>query len=499
MKLAGNRWMAALVVGGVSALGAQATFAQLLLAPRERAVQKPLAPSQATPSAVQLPSSQPRGFELVPGQQMSFGMPIGQAGPVSAELDVQGESISVWIEKPDGKRVGERPLIGRAMLQAQATEADLKAGPLWKLVLKAPAKAADGLQLAKPVARGNVKLSHPGPDLGRLQTTRMAKGADAGRPQDVLPLVQQEQAAINAREAQVRQSRQQDDLQKALAALRSGAPLQKVEGGPAAPEPAQASGGALLAKQLPPRGPAAGSISPVGATGTAVQGVVATNAPPRLTVNPSRGSPGDVVTIEGSGFGAQPGTVQFTVAPGRTIPAPIVLWSDTGVVVRVPDVDGVVSAYHGPLSVSPTKETARSASFEFVPATEVRLIVPTLEQMRLDGPSSIGSNVCHPSCAWGFNLEYLLFGQRGQDVFFPDTQLRNGWRVEGVGLRHRDPYGHLKVGIQVQGNADAAMLESRVGTDSPFLRVGWWRDAGDSQVNYWPFIQIRGPKGTPHF
>lgn len=91
--------------------------------------------------------------------------------------------------------------------------------------------------------------------------------------------------------------------------------------------------------------------------------------------------------------------MQFGVAPGRTIPAPIVLWSDTGIVVRVPNVDGVASVYHGPLSVSPTNGTARSASFEFVPATEVRLIVPTIDQASVGAPGSIGSNGCQPACA----------------------------------------------------------------------------------------------------
>jgi hypothetical protein len=485
------------LLAGVGALGAVTSSAQLLPAPRERAAPAPLAPAPSLQAATQLPAAQPRSFELVPGQRLSFGMPIGQAGPITAEVDVQGEAVKAWIERPDGGRIGERTVQGRVTLQAQSTAAEIATGPLWRLVLAAPSKAVDGALRAQPIARGTVKLSHPAADLTRVQAMGPARPADAGRPQDVLPLVQQEQKAINDREVQARQAQQQNALSQAVAALRAGAPLQKAAGTGSAPAPIQPGGSLLATRPLTPGAPA-GSVAPVGAAGTSAQAAVA-SAPPALTVRPGRGSPGDIVTIEGSGLGTQAGTVQFTVAPGRALPATVVHWSDTGIVVRVPEVDGVAAAYSGPLAVAPMQGTARSVAFEFVPATEVRLIVPTLDQASVGAPGSIGSNVCHPACAWGFNLEYLMFGQRGEDRFFTNARLLNGWRVEGVGLKHRDGSGSLRAGIWVEGSADATMLENRVGTDSPFLRVGWWRDAGGSSLAYWPFIQIRGPKGTPHF
>jgi hypothetical protein len=507
-------------------LALAAAQAQLLPAPRDGAAMKlqpaqPPAPLQPTvppgntlktapmpaTAAAQLPSAQPRSFELVANQVMSWGMPIGQPGPIRVDISAAGTPVTAWIERPDGQRLGERQVLGQATLQAQATDTEVRGGPVWRFVVRALPKTADA---GAPVARGTVTLSHPPADMGRLQAYARPRSADdkigpAAQPGGApTALVQAEQKAMNAREDEARQARQREALQQALTALRSGVPLQKAEGARAAPAlvPAPAgSSGTLLATRPLPAGAASPSVAPVGSAPAGTQTAPATAAVPTppLTLTPARGSPGDIVTIRGSGFGTQQGSVQFTVAPGRSVPAPVDLWSDTGIVVRVPDVDGLPSPHAGPLTVASTQGAARSASFEFVPATEVRLIVPPLDQMSLGAPSGVSSNVCHPACAWGFNLEYLMFGQRGEDQFFRNARLRNGWRVEGVGLRHRDPYGALKAGVQIEGSADVSMLENRVGSDSPFLRVGWWRDAGGSFVAYWPFIQIRGPKGTPHF
>jgi hypothetical protein len=112
-------------------------------------------------------------------------------------------------------------------------------------------------------------------------------------------------------------------------------------------------------------------------------------------------------------------------------------------------------------------------------------------------------NICHPWCRSGVDLGNLFLGHKGQDEFFRNARLKNGWHVVQVGIGYRkydyptnsyrySPFPHS------ENSAEANMLETHVGTDWPYVRVGWWHDAFSS-VGYWPRIVIEGPKGVPHF
>jgi hypothetical protein len=90
----------------------------------------------------------------------------------------------------------------------------------------------------------------------------------------------------------------------------------------------------------------------------------------------------------------------------------------------------------------------------------------------------------------------LLIGNRGDDSFFANTTLRNGWKVSSVYLGHLSGTSMEQL-IWTEGSASAYITEARVGTTSPYVAVHWWHDAFSS-LSYVPQVVIEGPKGVPH-
>ena len=208
-----------------------------------------------------------------------------------------------------------------------------------------------------------------------------------------------------------------------------------------------------------------------------------------LSVN--RGSPGDRVVISGTGFGAQAGSVTFSVEPNSALGAPIVGWTDTSIEVRVPDVTGMKAPYAGELKVN----TTLSAPFTFIPAMETLTLAPEMGDIILVEPFGWDRNVCHPYCASGPNLQ-LVVGAKGDDEFFRGKSLLNGWTVKSVSLGYVDPQGRL-MSVWTQNRAAAQIAEQHVGTDKLYVKVHWWYDAFGA-VAYVPRVVIQGPKGVPY-
>jgi hypothetical protein len=99
------------------------------------------------------------------------------------------------------------------------------------------------------------------------------------------------------------------------------------------------------------------------------------------------------------------------------------------------------------------------------------------------GPDD-GFNVTpNPSAALmltGWHRAGTFEGHKDDDEFFLNRKLRNGWVVESIDF-----------------NADRARLDgSRIGTDSPYLKIHWWCDAPWQMASYTVMITVKGPKGT---
>jgi len=83
--------------------------------------------------------------------------------------------------------------------------------------------------------------------------------------------------------------------------------------------------------------------------------------------------------------------------------------------------------------------------------------------------------------SFGFSA---YFGHRDDDELFSTMALKNGWIVDSVIFRV--PYAH--------GNSNAYVTESRIGTNSPYVKVHWWIEAFSS-IEYKIAVNIKGPGG----
>jgi len=80
----------------------------------------------------------------------------------------------------------------------------------------------------------------------------------------------------------------------------------------------------------------------------------------------------------------------------------------------------------------------------------------------------------------GFHRANMFNGYKDDDDYFVNRKLRNGWVVDSINF----------------ASGNARVEESRVGTDSPYVKVHWWCDAPYQTVSYTVMIFVKGPKGT---
>jgi hypothetical protein len=163
------------------------------------------------------------------------------------------------------------------------------------------------------------------------------------------------------------------------------------------------------------------------------------------------------------------------------------------ILINVPDVSGLAQPYAGQLRVEGA--ASLGAPFRFIPAYETRVLAPQFGEFEIDNPGAVDGNICHPACSMGASMD-LFFGHRGDDHFFRNRTLKNGWKVYQVYLAHVQGGDDLQ-GPGIAQSADANITEARVGTDSPYVSVHWWQDAFGF-VDYVPRVIIAGPKGVPH-
>ena len=414
---------------------------------------------QTNTTKVQDEVTESKSFALAAGERTGWPIVIGNPGPINVQVDTKGGPVVVTLVHPDG-RSEQQSGSGSVRLQGDATPADVSKGMLWTVGVHPAATARtrslsvvrSAVDAASVIAAsGSVSISHPPGDLRRAEVETVQRSQTIGR-QDMASSIaarntgSQELQIVDAGSGLVTQQAQQ------LERLRSQfAQMQK-------------------------------SSSSAASTAAAIT---------QLSI--SEGRPGDPVLVHGTGFGEQQGSVTFSVEPNSALAAQVVIWSNTAILVNVPDVSGMAQPYDGELQVNGTVTV--SAPFRFIPATETRVLAPQFEQMTLDNPSALAGNVCHPACAMGASLD-LLMGHRGDDSFFRTMTLKNGWKVYQVYLVHVQGNDDLQ-GPWIDGSADASITEARVGTNSPFVRVHWWHDAFGF-IAYLPHIVIAGPKGVPY-
>jgi hypothetical protein len=480
-----------------------------------QAAPPPLAPPPPATKPLTPPSSSSQGpqvFELLLGEQTSFGFAASQPGPIMVTVTWQGAPLLVTLVKPGGGTL-ERQGSGSVSLQYAATAEDIRRGALWSVNLRSPqASAANpGLQIhgqalkqqAQVLAKGTLTLQHPAGDPKLAQAelkARQEQGKAAQAKPQAAPgtpgLLAQKQATLQKQQA-TRQTQLLEQVRSKIPVEAHQKMSQKITAAAAQPLPgAKVVGTALpvalqmTSANIPPQPPTPPSKA---AQATKDAPAAGTSDPVVAALSISAGQPGDPLLITGSGFSGTTGEVHFIVANGRDVMAPISGWNDGQIFTAVPDVSGL-QAFNGQVYVRRGGASSRFVPFQFNPALEYRSLTITTDRI-ITGADSyayyrpLGIGIVHDGSG-------DLFGARGEDQYFLVARLRNGWVVDSAYL------SNYVTAVDRPGpwswhNASAYITEYRGGTDSPYLKIRWWRE-GFSEVIYTPNLIIRGPKGVPH-
>jgi hypothetical protein len=251
------------------------------------------------------------------------------------------------------------------------------------------------------------------------------------------------------------------------------------------------------------------------------------SAPTISGMSANSGQPGDSVLLSGEGFCDTKGEVHFVISPNQDVTAPIIQWSDTQILVQIPDASGIRDPYAGKCYIKkPNGVKSGGLTFTFVPAVERKFVnvkedLPewnVLFSKRTGGDSwrseskhfqdgkyvavddsvpDVSIEVVHQSRFWYSNQgDDLFFWHSNEPIFFPPgttavSKLKNGWKVAAVDFE----------GFNVDTICSSWISESHVGTDDPSVKVHYSITYGipiDWSFFYDLSIEIEGPKGVPY-
>lgn len=423
--------------------------------------------------------SWPQRFELSDRTPASFGFAVTKAGHIQIDVQAQGAPVVVSVSGPHPM---QQPGSGNIQFVYDATDKDVAAGALWgiRIALQDPPKVA-----GRPLAGGSVTVQAPVADLAALQAQFTAQ-----EPQRKAATARADNQLRAQLGAQLQQSRaqvtKQLDDSRAAAELRARPTLDAMR------MRAQVGTRGLA----PPPGtretPATPITEAIPNAERFRRPVSAPPAPPPVITgtNVSQALPRQLVLIQGTGFGTQPGAVLFTVNPGMEQAGAVAAqsWSDTLIGVYVSDFSGIM-AFNGSVAVvraAPDGQRSNAYPFGFAPELEVRQITSTADAF-VSPPGVLGQPNDHVFHGWNSFWD-MFTGHRGDDMLMPASKLQNGWSVEWSRA-----YPYFNGG---NSSGDAFVSDSRPGTDMAFTRVHWWNDAF-TELRYRFAVQIRGPRGVP--
>lgn len=429
----------------------------------------------------------PQKFDVQGPETDSFVFAVTQPGSVVVDVQGQGAPVILTLQGPASQPMSQQGT-GPLRLAYTVTPQDVQKGVLWGLQIRLaqPAPPQQGGR-----AGGLVNVQSPPVNQAAVQQAVQAMAAQQKQPS----LQEQQQASAQAA-AQMEQAfqqrkaqfdRQQLDRRSALHAQIQPQldQLRSRMGGQVRPRSVEGSEGSS----------AEAGASPEGEVGTRalefqrIQKIVPLSPP--VAPNPAiaalsvaQGQPGDPVMIAGTGFSGG-GEVHFIINPGRDVVARIDFWSDTQLFVSVPDAAGILG-FNGQVYIVRAQDNVKSnlVPFRFNPALEQRMIGcnPITPDRLIQGEYQYTFLV---KCV-EHNGAGDFFGAKGNDEFFRTSKLRNGWIVAAVDVKPSYIFG-------VSGAYDSG---NRVGTDSPYVNVRWWRN-WFSSVAYVFSVTIVGPKGMP--
>jgi hypothetical protein len=453
------------------------------------------------------PPAFPQRFEVRGPELASFGFAVTQPGPIVVDVRWQGPPLRVSLQ---GANRVENAGAGRIVLNYQVTPQDVQQSVLWSINLSQQNPSGT------PVI-GEINVQSPPAEPNAAQRAAQAQ------VQTVAPSAQQIAQLTATGNAQVeqfitmRRSQFAQDI-----ARRDLGERQKLQA--LTSQRAAAAGAAQQMQQQPAQGEVRsrglGSDNIRMQPGLRPLPVQVQPAPPPFQItsmNVTTGGPQTSLLINGTGFGTSPGRVLLTLPPGRVIPctgcapttrealpdqaaaATVSIWTDTSIVVQLPDLTGVQS-YGAELFVNRNNENSNRVPFAFVARQEMRVIrnIPGDRRFSQTVLSQVlpptGNQVMHTRIP---GIPFSEFaGEKGDDEFFLRTNLQNGWTVSAVRFFPMGQ-GLGSGGQQMMGNFGGSYVQGTPTNTSLYLNVRWWLNPfGPFSFYNWA-IEVTGPAGVP--
>jgi len=453
----------------------------------------PVQPGAPAQQKFQLPGW-PQKFEIEDQQPASFGVVVTQPGPLVVDVQWQGPPLEVALRGSSPQPITQRGQ-GQVRLNYQVMPQDVQRGVLWIVHLALVSNA-------KGKASGQVTVQHPPVNEAQAEAAVRMRVEQAKSQRQLTPAQIQahSQALLQARKNVI--DRQHQGYIRETAVKADTFLKQKGFQGQI-----QSRGGGLplgFKEELSPRK----NIS----------------LPPHIdSLSVTQGPPGTVVVIQGGGFTNDLGHVHMIVNPTRELEPKVNLdrnslpiWTDTYISVTVPELTGVAqftANFFVSLGVDRYSFQLRSNSvpFTFIPRQQVRVVSKVTGDYRLAGIQSFGSgqggggspsfvinNEIHHTrldVLVPFWLTNIFIGTKGNDWFFENTLLKNGWKFDCVELLPYDP--HCSNTVAGAGPGSGAYVVAGLGSASPKFAVRWWLDAFIPGMTYTYAFTISGPEETP--
>ena len=486
----------------------------------------------AQPAGVAAPTW-PQNWSVNNREPAGFAFGVTQPGPLTVQVQSQGAPVVVTLLNAASQAVQQQTGAGTLRLAYQVTPADVQRSALWRVRVGLAQPGAGSAQ-----AGGTITVQHPPSDMNAMRAQIQAQMAQR-RALD-LQAEAKAKAQMDAAMAQFQQQQaarragvlaeMQPQLQAARARMQGqvgtrgvdAADERKDQSSETSGADVTTRGGALPGQVMvaPPRTPTLTAILP----------------PPQIGwISRPSAQPGDPFALTGTNFGPRssgskvtftfrgffPNTAEaarYATCPSSPLSAPIQEWNDGLAVVSIPDVSGIVRECPMEITVTRASDGAVSAPmFGFA-------LYPTIELRQLPLPPKFGESAVHSPLAslealyggatqtgyagnpsvppgWFYiagNLNvwqvYISradwLGDKGNDVFFANKHLLNGWKVAKAEIQPSDPWCWWS-----PNSGGAYVAESRVGTDSPYLNVRVWLEPYCT-IHYTPTILITGPKGV---
>lgn len=455
----------------------------------------------------------PQRFDVKGPEVDSFGLTVTQPGPVVVDVQDQGAPLIVSLQSPGGQPITQQGT-GNIRLIYNVTPQDVQRSMVWivQLRLAQPAPPQMGGRAA-----GVVNVQSPPVDQAAAK-----RAVDAMRrvptQQEMDQAGAENEAQLNqviaAKKAQFHQDRERrrqaerDQIQPVLERLRGGMAGQVQSRGvdaaqdsqPEQTAPAEGDVGsrAVLGMVAPVRPPILKVIpQPAPATGSSAQAVGGTGSGPAQVAGPPHivslsangGEPKKVIVITGTGFSPTPGQVFFTVPPDRALPSTIVNWTDTSVVVELPDVTGVMP-YQANIFLQRGQDLSNRVPFDLTPRMEIRHFRGVVSDRRFSD-----TILTRPVGVLGGTIQHIrlpipmseVFGDKGNDEFFLRTQLKNGWVMTGADV----------VVSTIAKAFGGAYLQDQGSGPNPYINVRWWLNPISPYSIYGYVLHFTGPEGVP--